>query len=121
MTRQRGLGFPVVVALLSGSLACGGGQPVLPSSASKLDPAPAAAAAAPATRPNIVLIVTDDLDMPTMGQLLERRSQATQPLLDMLANKGLSFTHAYVTQALCAPSRASILTGLYSHNHGVYD
>lgn len=104
----------LVLALSIGAAACGGSGGATPSS----DPAPTPT---PANRPNIIVIVTDDLDTLTVGQLLDRRSQSTQPLLDMLANQGLSFTHAYVTQPLCAPSRASIFTGQYSHNHGVYD
>jgi arylsulfatase A-like enzyme len=64
-----------------------------------------------ASRPNLVLLVTDDLDVPTAREM---------PLLpDLMANRGLSFTRAYVAQPLCGPSRASILTGQYTHNHGV--
>jgi arylsulfatase A-like enzyme len=37
-----------------------------------------------------------------------------------MAAEGLSFTHAYAAQPLCAPSRASILTGQYTHNHQVF-
>jgi arylsulfatase A-like enzyme len=40
-------------------------------------------------------------------------------LPDLMANRGLSFTRAYAAQPLCGPSRASILTGQYTHNHGV--
>jgi len=40
------------------------------------------------------------------------------PNLDVLAKEGTRFTHAYTSNALCSPSRASILTGLYPHNHG---
>ncbi len=69
--------------------------------------------ATPFVRPNIVLIVTDDLDVPTALEMPR--------LPDLMANQGLSFTRAYAAQPLCAPSRASILTGQYSHNHGVID
>jgi len=40
------------------------------------------------------------------------------PNLDALAREGTRFTCAYTSNALCSPSRASILTGLYPHNHG---
>jgi len=62
-------------------------------------------------RPNIVLVVTDDLDVP---------SAAVLPQLDgLLARSGVAFTRAFTSATVCAPSRASILTGLYPHNHGL--
>lgn len=60
-------------------------------------------------KPNFILIVTDDLDVATWSMV---------PRLQALAAEGVSFSRAYVTQALCAPSRASIFTGQYPHNHG---
>ena len=41
------------------------------------------------------------------------------PSLDRLASEGILFSNAFVTSALCSPSRASFLTGLYAHSHGV--
>jgi arylsulfatase A-like enzyme len=68
-------------------------------------------AAAAAARPNIVLIVTDD----------QRADQlAHMPAVQGLAANGLRFTNAYVSNSLCCPSRATILTGRYSHSTGVY-
>jgi len=90
-----------VLALLS---SCGGGS-------SPSAPAPAPTATPRAARPNLVLVVTDDLDVPTTLELPR--------LPDLMANRGLSFTRAYAAQPLCGPSRASILTGQYTHNHGV--
>jgi len=58
-------------------------------------------------------VVTDDLDVPTALEMPR--------LPDLMANQGLSFTRAYAPQPLCGPSRVSILTGMYSHNHGVID
>ncbi len=75
-------------------------------------PAQAAATPTPAPpKPNIVFVLTDDLDVPT--------NDALPRIGDLVANRGLSFTHAYLAQPLCGPSRASILTGQYTHNHGV--
>jgi arylsulfatase A-like enzyme len=98
------------VAGFAGLLAaagCGGGA------SSPTGGAAPASAAAPLVRPNIVLVVTDDLDVPTALEMPR--------LPDLISNQGLSFTRAYAAQSLCTPSRASLLTGQYSHNHGVVD
>ena len=63
-------------------------------------------------RPNLVVILTDDLDIPSYRELPRLR--------DLMADRGLSFTRAYAAQPLCGPSRASILTGQYTHNHGIW-
>jgi arylsulfatase A-like enzyme len=65
----------------------------------------------PGTRPNVVLIVTDDLD---------RRAVTAMPNLQaLLAAQGASCQRNFVTTPLCGPSRASIFRGQYAHNHGV--
>ena len=62
-------------------------------------------------RPNIILVVADDLDA---------RSFAEMPYLSGLLHKqGVNFSRFYVTTPLCCPSRACILRGQYAHNHGV--
>jgi arylsulfatase A-like enzyme len=70
-----------------------------------------------APRPNIILIVTDDHAQRAMscygGGLVET------PHLDAIAQHGVRFSNSFVTNSICAPSRASILTGLYSHRNGV--
>ncbi|HSD66324.1 MAG TPA: sulfatase, partial [Vicinamibacteria bacterium] len=94
---------PSAVAVSMALLGCGSGGTATPSGP--------AATPTPVSRPNIVLVVTDDLDVP---------SAAVLPQLDgLLARAGVAFTSAFTAAPVCAPSRASILTGLYTHNHGL--
>src|SRR3712207_3735320 len=65
-------------------------------------------------RPNVILILTDDLD----ARLLEEH-QADFPNLEGLAAEGATFENAFVTDPLCCPSRATILRGQYAHNHEI--
>jgi arylsulfatase A-like enzyme len=67
-----------------------------------------------APRPNIVLILADDIsqDFGTYGVPIET------PHFDALAQGGVLFRNAYVAASSCSPSRASLLTGRYPHNHG---
>src|SRR5918998_6963323 len=72
----------------------------------------AAAQTAPA-KPNIIFILTDDLDA-------HPKSISQMPNLSRyLINNGTTFENAFVTTSLCCPSRATFLRGQYSHNHGV--
>jgi N-sulfoglucosamine sulfohydrolase len=68
-----------------------------------------------AGRPNILLIVSED-NGPELGCYGD--VYAKTPNLNRLANEGLRFERAFVPQAGCSQSRASILTGLYPHQHG---
>lgn len=68
---------------------------------------------------NIIVILTDDHRYDALG-FLDHPFLET-PNLDRLAKDGVHFENAFVTTSLCSPSRASILTGLYAHNHGVVD
>jgi N-acetylglucosamine-6-sulfatase len=81
------------------------------------DPLPgvpgAAKAAAGGGRPNVVLIQSDDQ---TYRQLTRRAMPNTRRLL---AARGTRFTDYIASTAQCCPSRASLLTGQYAHNHGV--
>jgi N-sulfoglucosamine sulfohydrolase len=74
-----------------------------------------AAAPALADVPNILLIVSEDngAHLGCYGDPL-----AITPNLDAMAAAGVLFSRAYVTQAGCSPSRASLYTGLYPHQHG---
>lgn len=65
-------------------------------------------------RPNILMIVEDHV-------AYHGHSQVKTPNLDALKKKGVSFEHAYCSAPLCCPSRKSIVTGLYPHNHGQTD
>ena len=65
-------------------------------------------------RPNVVLILTDDLD----AGLLQRYG-TRYPNIGKLAAEGTTFENAFVTDPLCCPSRATALRGQYAHNHRI--
>lgn len=72
-----------------------------------------------AERPNIVVILTDDMgyaDLPMFGE-----SEISTPNLQRLANSGVKLTGAHVSAAICVPSRMGLLTGRYPHRFGIYD
>ena len=62
-------------------------------------------------QPNIIFVLTDDLDYASAQKMPQIGSS--------LAEEGLSFEEAFVSHPVCCPSRATILTGLYEHNHNV--
>ena len=68
-------------------------------------------------RPNILFVMTDDQQHSQMSCAGHPILQT--PAMDRLAAEGTRFSNAYCTNSLCAPSRASILTGCYSHVHGI--
>ena len=77
------------------------------------------AAAAPAQKPNVILILADDLgwtDLAGFGSDLYET-----PALDQLARDGMKFTQNYSACTVCSPTRASILTGKWPHRTGVTD
>lgn len=69
-------------------------------------------------RPNVVLILCDDLN-DYIGSL-GGHPQARTPNIDRLSRSGVNFTQAHCTIPICAPSRASFLTGLYPHSSRNY-
>ena len=69
------------------------------------------------TVPNIVLIVADDLGWMDVGFMGSEYYET--PNLDQLAGEGMVFQTAYAAAANCAPSRASLMTGLYTPRHGI--
>ncbi len=77
----------------------------------------ATAAAAEPQRPNVLLILTDDQRWDCLG--VAGHPHLTTPHIDRLAHEGVYFKNAFCTTSLCSPSRASILSGLYAHKHGV--
>ena len=74
-------------------------------------------AAEPAARPNVLFILCDDLRPDAVGCYGSKHVKT--PHIDRLAAGGVRFTNGFCTTSLCSPSRASILTGLYAHAHGV--
>ncbi|TKC06139.1 sulfatase-like hydrolase/transferase [Pedobacter frigoris] len=81
-------------------------------------------------KPNIIFILTDDLGYGDLGVFFQnqRKQQATHqlpyqltPNLDKMAENGARFTHQYSNAPVCAPSRASLLTGVNQGNASVRD
>ena len=68
-------------------------------------------------QPNLLLIWTDQQRADTLRCYGDTMIEA--PNLNRLADESFVFRHAYCTQPVCSPSRASILTGLWPHTHGV--
>jgi arylsulfatase A-like enzyme len=68
-------------------------------------------------RPNLLFIITDDQRSDTIG--LGGSRHLKTPHIDRLGREGVFFRNMFCTTALCSPSRASILSGLYAHTHGV--
>ncbi len=72
-----------------------------------------------AKRPNIIYIMSDDHAAHALSCYGSRINKT--PHLDRLAREGMRFDHCYATNSLCAPSRATILTGKYNHVNGLLD
>ena len=70
-------------------------------------------------RPNILYIMSDDHGYQAISAY-ESKLIAT-PNIDRIAKDGMRFDRCYVTNSLCGPSRACVLTGTYSHVNGMYD
>ena len=81
-------------------------------------PVPVRGATAPDGSPNLLVIFSDDHRADHLGITGEIPFLQT-PALDALAGEGVRFDRAYVTTALCSPSRATLLTGQYASRHGV--
>lgn len=76
-------------------------------------------------RPNVLLIISDDHRHDALGVVQRDLGKKANypffetPSLDRLAAGGVRFRNAFVTHALCSPSRATVLTGLHSNQHGI--
>jgi arylsulfatase A-like enzyme len=76
-----------------------------------------AGSAAAADRPNIIFIMSDDHAAHAISAYGSRVN--TTPNIDRLAREGMRFDNVFVTNSICTPSRAAILTGQYAHRNGV--
>ena len=70
-----------------------------------------------AKQPNILFLMTDQMQ----GQVLRPNHVCQTPNFDKLAKRGVRFDRAYTPNAVCSPARASLMTGLLPHNHGVLE
>jgi hypothetical protein len=94
------------VASCSGSAISSFGTPQESSETSQEEEAASAT-----DRPNMIFVLTDDLDYAVAEKMPELRS--------VMVEEGASFENAFTSQSLCCPSRATSLTGLYAHNHQI--
>lgn len=110
---RRGL----LAAGLGAGVALGASACASPSTGGRPIPAPAPVRARPGA-PNLLIVFSDDHRADHLGVTGAVPFLQT-PVLDSLASDGVRFDNAYVTTALCSPSRATLLTGQYASRHGV--
>ncbi len=72
-------------------------------------------------RPNILFFFTDDLTCQAMSCYGDSRKLLDTPNMDRIAREGMRFDRCLVTNSICGPSRATIMTGKYSHKNGFYN
>ena len=72
----------------------------------------------PSSRPNILFIMADDHAAHAISAYGSKINST--PNIDRIAREGMLFRNAFVTNSICTPARATILTGKYSHLNGVY-
>ena len=70
-------------------------------------------------RPNILHIMVDQMRFDVLG--VNGSQICRTPTLDRLAQEGVNYAEAYTPAGICSPARASMVTGRYSHNHGIYN
>jgi arylsulfatase A-like enzyme len=108
MTKQTRREFLKTVGFMAGSAAL----PILPSCSS-------IGQITGRKQPNIIFIMTDDHASHALSCYGSKINRT--PNLDRLAKEGMRFDNCFCTNSICAPSRAVILTGKYSHINGVTD
>jgi len=91
---------------------------IIAAVACTLVPAAASTAASPRSRPNLLLIITDQQFADAMSCRMGREYIHT-PAMDSLAEQGVLFTRAYTANPLCMPARCALFTGRYPHETGV--
>jgi N-acetylglucosamine-6-sulfatase len=69
------------------------------------------------TKPNVVIVLLDDLDTHSLNRMVNKGLMPE--LKSRIIDKSTNFGNAFVTTSWCCPSRATLLTGMYSHNHNV--
>lgn len=72
-------------------------------------------------RPNILIIFCDDLTYQALSCFGDNRKLLETPNIDRIAREGMKFNRCLVTNSICGPSRATIMTGKYSHQNGFYN
>ena len=73
-------------------------------------------------KPNILFIMSDDHTSQAIGAYASRLAKLNPtPTIDRLAKEGMLFENAFCSNAICAPSRATIITGQYAHTCGSHD
>ncbi|HET6424851.1 MAG TPA: sulfatase [Planctomycetaceae bacterium] len=77
--------------------------------------------AADAKQPNILFLFADDLTCQAISAYGDERKLLETPHMDRIAREGIRFDRCLVTNSICGPSRATILTGKYSHRNGFYN
>lgn len=82
---------------------------------------PLALFAQQSNRPNIIFIFSDDHATAAISAYKDGRKLLNTPNIDRLATEGMTFNRCLVTNAICGPSRATVLTGKYSHLNGFYN
>ncbi len=79
------------------------------------------AASSEQRRPNILFIFSDDHAYQAISAYGDPRRLLSTPNIDRLASEGMRFGRCLVTNSICGPSRATVLTGKYSHSNGFYN
>tara|TARA_B110000046_G_scaffold186011_1_gene231335 strand:- start:4973 stop:6640 length:1668 start_codon:yes stop_codon:yes gene_type:complete len=112
--RQRLLTLAVSVGIAIGLTACGESKTL---KTEKATDSSVSESAKVSTRPNVIVILADDLQKGVTGH--EGHPIIKTPNIDKLATGGTVFGKAFATSPVCTPSRTNLLTGLYERRHGI--